>query len=377
MDRTIRPNFDQNRTQGASIPTQKKLVLKRPYIPESDRDTKVFVDLPPSLYLVTGSTSKNFELDANEFIFSVGRGSKGIVTIEDPQLSPSQLILVKIKEECLFMDRGKRDLLKFDGIYTRQAFTPIESRLVIKLGKHWLVYEASSITSTDTVSINQKLATDLPQESLPGKIHLQHKDTKFQSSKSSCLIGTHQICDVRLRGESLAEFTAFVYWHKDGIFIEKMGVCRAPLCVNGNRVNQRTKIEQGDVISIGKEEIAVKFEGNVEARCKTLFKHITEKPEMAMTILSGADSDTHPLIPNNMYTVGRGTTSDIRVQAPSISRQHAKLMVRDKCFSIQDLESYNKTKVNMEEVDKATCFAGDIIEMGDVAFLAHYNVVRF
>ena len=52
-------------------------------------------------------------------------------------------------------------------------------------------------------------------------------------------------------------------------------------------------------------------------------------------------------------------------------------MVRDKCFSIQDLGSFNKTKVNMEEIDKSTVFAGDIIEMGDVALLAHYNVVRF
>ena len=377
MDKTIRPNFDQNRTQGASIPTQKKLVLKRPYIPEGDRDTKVLVDLPPSLYLVTGSSSKSFELDANEFIFSIGRGAKGKVTIEDPQLSPSHLILVKIKEECLFMDRGKRDLLKFDGIYTRQAFTPIESRMIIKLGKHWLVYEASSIVSTDTVSINQKLTIDSAEDSLPGKIHLSHKDTKFHSSKAACLIGTHQICDIRLRGESMAEFTAMVHWHRDGIFIEKMGVCRAPVCVNGTRINKRTPITQGDVISVGKEEVTVTFEGNVAARCKTLFKHITEKPEMALTVLSGADSNTTPIMPNNMYTVGRGTNTDIRIQAPSISRQHAKIMARDKCFSLQDLESFNKTKVNMEEIDKATVFAGDIIELGDVALLAHYNVVRF
>lgn len=377
MDKTIRPNFDQHRTQGASIPTQKKLVLKRPYVPESDRDTKVLVTLPPSLYLVTGSSSKSFELDPNEFIFSIGRGSKGKVTIEDQQLSPSHLIIVKIKEECLFMDRGKRDLLKFDGIYTRQAFTPIESRMIIKLGKHWLIYEASSIVSTDTVSINQQIYSEDAAQSLPGKIHLSHKDTRFQSSKAACLIGTHQICDIRLRGENIAEFTAMVHWHRDGIFIEKMGVCRAPVSVNGNRINKRTPIKQGDVISIDKEDITVTFEGNVPMRCATLFKHISEKPEMALTVLSGAENDTYPITPNNMYTVGRGSATDIRVQAPSISRQHAKIMARDKCFSIQDLESFNKTKVNMEEVDKATVFAGDILELGDVAFLAHYNVVRF
>jgi len=377
MDKTIRPNFDHKRAHGARIPTQKKLVLKRPYIPEGERDTKVMVDLPPALYLVTGSSSKSFELDANEFIFSIGRGPKGKVTIEDQQLSPSHLIIVKIKEECLFMDRGKRDLLKFDGIYTRQAFTPIESRMIIKLGRHWLVYEASSIVSTDTVSINQQIYTEDAAKSLPGKIHLKHKDSHFQSSKAACLIGTHQICDIRLRGESIAEFTAMVHWHRDGIFIEKMGVCPAPICVNGKKIMRRTPINQGDVISVGKEEISVTFEGNVPARCATLFKHISEKPEMALTVLSGADNDTFPIMPNNVYTVGRGTAADIRVQAPSISRQHSKIMATDKCFSIQDLESFNKTKVNMEEIDNATAFAGDIIEMGDVAFLAYYNVVRF
>ena len=98
---------------------------------------------------------------------------------------------------------------------------------------------------------------------------------------------------------------------------------------------------------------------------------------MALTVLSGADSKTYPLMPNSMYKIGRVSTADIQIDSPSVSRSHSNLMVRDKMFSIQDNGSFNKTIVNREEVEKATVFPGDLIELGDVALLAHYNVTRF
>ena len=260
MDKTLRPGMGDELDSNAAAGANKDL-LKKEVVPSENSQTRVIVDLPPALYMVTGSTCKEFPLDPDEFMYTVGRGSEANVKIDDNQLSPVHMIIMKLKNECLFMDRGKKDLLTFEGISTRQAFTPVESRLIVKLGQHWLIYEANSIVSTDTVSINQKLVADeLAKEGAPGRITLSYKGKDWTSSKDSCLIGTHSICDVRVFSDSAAAFTAMVFWNKDGVFIERMGQCRAALCVDGKRVNNPVKLEGGEVISIGREEIQVSFE---------------------------------------------------------------------------------------------------------------------
>jgi pSer/pThr/pTyr-binding forkhead associated (FHA) protein len=388
MDRTIKPKFDKGRTQSVSMPPQQqKLALKKPYTPpkapdgaatDSHPKTQVLGDLPPSLYLVTGSTSKNFPMDPNEYIISIGKDSKADITIDDNMLSAIHLMIVKINNECLFMDRGKRDLLKFDGVHTRQAYTPIDSRVVVRLGKHWFIYDATKLTA-DTVSISKDLGNvdGLSQSALPGKVFLSRRNKVFESSKNCCLIGAHSICDVRLHDEAVADFTAMVHWSLEGVFFDKMGACRAAVCINGKRIASATKLSDGDVITIGREEINVSFEGDVEARCQALFSHINPKPELSFTVLNGPEMDTVPLTMNTSYTIGRSSTADIRINEPSISRQHAKIMVREKFISVTDNDSYNKVKINMEEIEKASAFAGDVIEFGDVALLLHYTLTRF
>ncbi|MCH2205791.1 MAG: FHA domain-containing protein [Lentisphaerales bacterium] len=377
MDKTLRPDFGGRTNGSAGIPTTKQILLKEP-VSTDNSQTRVLTDLPPAIYMVTGSSCREFPLDADEFEYTIGRSQDATVTIDDNALSPVHLSIMKVKTECLFMDKGKRDITAFDGIATRQAFTPIESRLVTKLGQHWLIYEASNVLTLDTVSINKKMiAAELSKSELPGKVTLKYKNKEWQTAKDSCLIGTHPICDVKVYSDSAAAFTALVYWTQDGVFIDKMGTCRAAICVNGVRISKPVKLEGGEVISIGKEEIDVEFEGDVNARSFHLFKKVKAKPEMALTVLSGADSKTYPLMPNSMYKIGRVSTADIQIDSPSVSRSHSNLMVRDKMFSIQDNGSFNKTIVNREEVEKATVFPGDLIELGDVALLAHYNVTRF
>lgn len=377
LDKTIRPELGGRTNGSVGIPTTKQILHKEQVTSESP-ETRVMVDLPPAIYMVAGSSFREFHLDADDYEYTVGRSADATVTIDDNALSPIHLSIMKVKSECMFMDKGKRDLLEFDGKPTRQAFTPIESRQVIKIGQHWLIYEASNILSLDTVSINRKMiAEELSKSDLPGKVTVKYKNLEFESIKNSCLIGTHPICDVKIFSDSASAFTAMVYWTKDGIFIDRMGTCRAAVCVNAVRISKPVKLESGDVITVGKEEININFEGNVDARAFHLFNQVKERPELALTVLSGAEANTYPLMANSMYKIGRVSTADICVDSPSVSRSHCSLMVRDKMLSIQDNGSFNKTIVNREEVEKATVFPGDLIELGDVALLTHYNVTRF
>ena len=375
MDKTMRPKFDKGRTMAVT-----KTDLPPDYVSPKPSTTKtdVMADLPPCIYLVTGNTSKDFLIDTNEYLTSVGKSPEANITLESNSLSPIQLMIVKLNKECMFLDRGKRDILEINGVKSRQGCRPLNDRVVIKLENDWLVYDSSKLT-TDTVSLkkNQEDDNQPPQSELPGKISLQYKNRTFDSTKDCLLIGRHQICDIRLHTEAVADFTALVYWNKDGVFIDKMGNCRAAVCVNRKRVIEPTKLHEGDIIELGKDKITVQFEGDVDKRAHSMFKQIQEKPDLALTVLNNPEPLTRTLRPNNIMTLGRATTADIQINDPSVSRVHAKIMVREKFLTITDNESYNKVKVNMEEVAKSSVFAGDIIELGSAAILIHYNAVRF
>ncbi|MCM8528471.1 MAG: FHA domain-containing protein [Lentisphaeraceae bacterium] len=376
MDKTIRPTFPKDRTLAVSKRDFAEEHVSKPGTPHPKTD--VMADLPPCLYLVNGHTTNEFMIDTNEFITSVGKSPEATITLNDNNLSPIHLRIVKLSKECLFVDRGKRDICQFNGIQSRQAFKPLNSRVVIKMGEHWMIYDATDL-STNTASIKKDLNPEntLSQEAMPGKALLQYKNRTFETEKECLLIGTHQICDIRLHTETVAEFAAMVYWNKEGVFVDKMGASRAALCHNRKRVIEPVKLEEGDVLSMGKDEIIVNFEGDVEKRAKAMFYQIDERPSLALTALNSGEPFTKALNTNNMYTVGRSSKADLQFQDPSVSRIHAKLMVREKFLTVTDNESYNKVKVNMEEVPKASVFAGDILELGSLALLVHYNSVRF
>lgn len=376
MDKTLRPNFPKDRTLAVSKKDFEQEHVSKPS--NAHPKTDVMGNLPPCLYLVTGHTSKDFMIDPNEFVTTVGKSLEATIPLDDDSLSPIHMRIVKLSKECLFVDRGKRDICQFNGIQSRQAFKPLDSRVVIKLGNHWMVYDATELSATSaTINKDVKSENVLSQEAMPGKVSLTHKNRAFESEKDCLIIGTHQICDIRLHTESVAEFTALVYWNKDGVFIDKMGACRAALCINRKRLTEATKLQDGDVLSMGKDTITISLEGDVDKRARSMFYQVEEKPQLALTALNSEEPFTKPLNANNMYTVGRSSTADLHLDDPSVSRVHAKIMAREKFLTITDNDSYNKVKVNMEEVSKASVFAGDILELGSLAILVHYNSVRF
>ena len=373
LDRTIRPQFDKGRTQAVSKKAPSHELAKKPI--SAPLKTDIMDDLPPCIYLMTGNTSKEFLIDSNEFIFSVGKSQDANIALNDESLSPIHLRILKLNKECLFVDRGKRDILQFNGIQTRQAYKPLNCRMVIKLGEHWLIYDSTKL-SVDESSLEKK-ENVLPQAAMPGKVILNYKNIDVESDKDCILIGTNPICDIRLHTSSVANFAALVYWTKDGVFLNKMGASTAAVCLNRKRVSEAVKVQDGDIISMGKDQITIKLEGYIEKRAHAMFRQVEERPQLSLTALNSPEPLTIPLVLNNTITIGRASNANIQLDDPSVSRIHAKITVRDKFITITDNESYNKVKVNMEEMAKGSVFAGDIIELGSMALLLHYNSVRY
>ena len=78
------------------------------------------------------------------------------------------------------------------------------------------------------------------------------------------------------------------------------------------------------------------------------------------------DHDTYALS-NEINLVGRAMVCDVRLQNPSISLKHAKIICENDRYYIQDLKSTNKTYLNGKEVKrKMRLKNGMKVRFGDV-----------
>ena len=64
--------------------------------------------------------------------------------------------------------------------------------------------------------------------------------------------------------------------------------------------------------------------------------------------------------------VGRERSAKIRIEAPSISRRHARLIVDGEQVTVEDLCSKNGTSVRGKRIHLARLTDGDMIEFGTV-----------
>lgn len=92
----------------------------------------------------------------------------------------------------------------------------------------------------------------------------------------------------------------------------------------------------------------------------------------ALVVLAGWEIGHEIPLTEDSYTFGRGSQTDVRIAAPSVSREHARI-VRISAengdeFVVTDLKSSNGTFVNSTPVTSAHLQNGDKLQMGDVLF---------
>jgi hypothetical protein len=66
------------------------------------------------------------------------------------------------------------------------------------------------------------------------------------------------------------------------------------------------------------------------------------------------------------WTVGRSSSSDVRLDHPSVSRRHARVAFRGGCWTVEDLGSSNGTLVNGVRVDRHELRRGDVVAFAAV-----------
>lgn len=91
----------------------------------------------------------------------------------------------------------------------------------------------------------------------------------------------------------------------------------------------------------------------------------------ARIVLFNADTEKHQYeLENDETVLGRGVTADIQINAPSVSREHARIHRhtggRELYFTLTDMGSSNGTKVNGVFTTDTRLQSGDEIQLGEV-----------
>jgi DNA-binding NtrC family response regulator/pSer/pThr/pTyr-binding forkhead associated (FHA) protein len=91
-----------------------------------------------------------------------------------------------------------------------------------------------------------------------------------------------------------------------------------------------------------------------------------------LLLLEGNSSVLCPLPRGGSLVIGRAQGSDITVEDPSVSRQHARVVVEGGEVFIADLDSHNGVRVNGEQVSGTQpLYSGDVVMLGNVTLVFH------
>ncbi len=100
---------------------------------------------------------------------------------------------------------------------------------------------------------------------------------------------------------------------------------------------------------------------------------MTDSSRLVMS--KGPQPDRTFVLDQDLLTLGRDPGSDIAINDPQVSRQHARITRQGGLMVIEDLGSTNGTFVNgMRLTGPHTLVNGDVIGLGDAVTLTYYGV---
>lgn len=181
--------------------------------------------------------------------------------------------------------------------------------------------------------------------------------------------------DVVLEADGVAENHARISTEADGYYIR--GVGDGDVYVNGRRIQDRTRVEAGDVLGIHKVQIRLSRSESEQAEAGAGASAEAQSPDPtrvrpAVTDwqLRGVSGESFGrVVPlQGRVIVGRGEGCDLVLEATEVSRQHAALEVGPEGVVVEDMESSNGTFVNGERIRKKLVARGDEIAFDKVRF---------
>lgn len=188
-------------------------------------------------------------------------------------------------------------------------------------------------------------------------------DLLFRASLApgTYVVGRDRSCDVCIPRENLSRRHARITLRGSEWFIEDLG-SRNRTLVNGQEVTALTPFTGSDVIQLG--DVEIRLVRRTSPFANTL-------PPAFLVLQNTRERGVVFQLRGNSVTVGRARGSDIRLDSPSVSREHAVLrgVPEEGCWCLEDAGSANGTSVDGIPTNRAHLRGGERIRFGNVEFL--------
>ncbi len=189
-------------------------------------------------------------------------------------------------------------------------------------------------------------------------------------SKGEWLIGRQEGNAVVLQSPSVSRQHARIYTAQGRCFIQDLKSANG-VYMDGRRVEEVEEIRAGQDVLIGEFTVRLEPEDGAPPGAPSLSTHIVAQDrEFARIIgLNGPFEGEEFTLSEKENSIGRTEENLILLPDPSVSRQHARVVVEDNGRHVVfDLHSSNGSYVNRKRIQRAVLRDGDVLTIGNVSF---------
>nr|VFJ86982.1 MAG: FHA modulated ABC efflux pump with fused ATPase and integral membrane subunits [Candidatus Kentron sp. LFY] len=163
------------------------------------------------------------------------------------------------------------------------------------------------------------------------------------------IIGVDASCHIVISGDGVLPRHARLLLEREQAFLKP--VDSAQVIVNGERIEGKHFLNHGDWVIIGKTVFQLRFHR--------------------------MQSENAPSPDKRRISIGRAADSDIGIDSPLVSREHAVILFRDGGWLLQDFGSTNGTYLNGNRVVGAVSIReGDRVDIATFGFVFHESALR-
>lgn len=148
------------------------------------------------------------------------------------------------------------------------------------------------------------------------------------------------------------------------------------ILVNGKKIEDKSVIEDGDIITIGSIPLKFLCAEAVSAQSKTEMRSAAgelgrqNNANVAYAVLVDVKTHRPIYIRKKDVLIGRGENSDIQINLDTVSSDHARIHLTSRGWALSDLNSHNGTKLNGRYITQPQLiFDEDTITFGERVFV--------
>ena len=186
-------------------------------------------------------------------------------------------------------------------------------------------------------------------------------------------IGKVKSNDIVLPLPSVSRFHAVIAKRRKDWVVFDTSARTVGVLVNGEKVEKRRVIENGDIITIGSIDMKFECDEALSPKSKKQMRQAVRKgsqANIAYGVLVDINTKRPVYLKKQDVLIGRGRDCDIVVNSESVSSHHARIHQTSKGWALSDLYSHNGTKLNGRYINQPQLiFDEDMLTFGDRVYI--------